>query len=147
MALSQAMASPKKEKVSANKQPPIEHPKPYKSALWDHFDAIQKLRRRREPWQAIADHLNRDHQLAVSYKTVQRFFKRAIDPKTNKRKALPLGFSASVTERESPIDHNSEENARERLRAEATQQQKEIEERESKWKFGSLYEEKSARKK
>jgi hypothetical protein len=141
------MASPKKEKVAANKQPPIKHPKPYQSALWDHFETIQKLRRQRESWQAIANHLNREHRLAVSYKTVQRFFKRAIDAKTNRPKPLPLGFSSGLSDRKAAAELGPRQSSRERLRAEVAIQQKETEERESKWKFGSLYEGKQKRNK
>jgi hypothetical protein len=138
----------RKGKAPSKKQPPTEHPKPYKSVLWDHFDTIQKLRRRRESWRGIADHLNQAHQLAVSYKTIQRFFKRASDPKTGKLKSLPLGFTGvpTGTEEEAAAER-PKQSSRERLRAEAASLEKKTKEREAKWKFTSPYQDKPARKK
>jgi hypothetical protein len=129
----------RQRKKAAKPNPPTEHPKPYQSPLWDHLDTIAKLRRRRQPWESIAEHLNNAHGLNVSYKTVQRFFKRASDPANpRKLKALPLGFdpSVAVTVQE-PIQRSSGD----RLRAEAALIRKQTEEKESKWKFGSPYEE------
>jgi len=137
----------RKGKAPSKKQPPTEHPKPYKSVLWDHFDTIQKLRRRRESWRGIADHLNQAHQLGVNYKTIQRFFKRASDPKTGKLKPLPLGFGDAVIGREEAETKPRRKSSRERLRAEAASLEKKTKEREAKWKFTSPYQNKPARKK
>jgi hypothetical protein len=134
------MPAPQKRKP-ASKSPPTEHPKPYQSALWSHFDLIQKLRRRRESWQKIADHLNQAHRLRVSHKTVQRFFKRAVDPKTGKLKPSPLGFPPPTSSSRETINEPRQQSSRERLQAEAALIQKQTEQRESKWKFGSPYEE------
>jgi hypothetical protein len=131
------MPPPYKRKTSDKSQPPTEHPKPYQSPLWSHFGLIQKLRRRRESWKKIADHLSQAHQLKVSHKTIQRFFSRAIDPKTGRPKPAPLGFP-STTSKEI-IDEPQKQSSRERLRAEAASIQKETEERERKWTFGSPY--------
>jgi hypothetical protein len=131
------MPPPYKRKTSDKSQPPTEHPKPYQSPLWSHFGLIQKLRRRRESWKKIADHLSQAHQLKVSHKTIQRFFSRAVDPKTGRPKPAPLGFP-STTSKEI-IDEPQKQSSRERLRAEAASIQKETEERERKWTFGSPY--------
>ena len=133
-----AMPRPDKRKSTDKSRPPTEHPKPYQSPLWSHFGLIQKLRRRRESWKKIADHMSQAHQLKVSHKTIQRFFSRAIDPKTGRPKPAPLGFP-STTSKEI-IDEPQKQSSRERLRAEAASIQKETEERERKWTFGSPYE-------
>jgi hypothetical protein len=114
--------------------------------LWSHFDLIQKLRRRRESWQKIADHLNQAHRLSVSHKTVQRFFKRAIDPQTGKLKATPLGFPPSTSNSKETVNEPRKQSSRERLQAEAALIQKQTAERETKWKFGSPYEERTSGK-
>jgi hypothetical protein len=142
-----SMSPPQKRKVASKSSPPTEHPKPYRSALWSHFDLIQKLRRRRESWQKIADHLNKAHRLRVSHKTIQRFFKRAIDPKTGKLKPPPLGFPLPTSNSKETVNEPRKQSSRERLQAEAALVQKQTEEREAKWKFGSPYEEKPTSRK
>jgi hypothetical protein len=46
------------------------------------------MRRSRKGWQEIADHLEKQHGLKVTHRTLFRFFARATDPKRKR----PLGF-------------------------------------------------------
>jgi len=61
--------------------------KPYSSPLEAHIDLIRSMRRGRKTWPEISAHLEREHGLKTSHKTIQNFFKHSIN-----RKQLPLGF-------------------------------------------------------
>jgi hypothetical protein len=60
------------------KAPPKQHPKPYRSPLRPHVEAILFLRRyKRMTWAEIARQLKTDHGIAVHRSTVFRVYKRA----------------------------------------------------------------------
>jgi hypothetical protein len=70
------------------KNKPEEHPKPFQSQLWPHLERIRALRRERKMWPEIAEILDRDHGVHLSYRTIRNFFIRARNP--NRR--IPAGF-------------------------------------------------------
>src|SRR3979411_2095513 len=72
---------------------PKEHPVAWASQLWPHLELIRSMRRQRKKWAEIADHLEREHSVKVTFRTVRNFFKRATDPK---RKS-PLGVPQHST--------------------------------------------------
>ena len=74
----------------ANKTMPKDHPVAWGSPLWPHLELIRSMRRQRKKWADIADHLEADHGVKVTFRTVRNFFKRATDP--NKKR--PLGFDS-----------------------------------------------------
>jgi hypothetical protein len=60
------------------KAPPKEHPKPYRSLLRRHIEAILSMRRHKGmSWAAIARQLEAEHGIAVHRSTVFRVYKRA----------------------------------------------------------------------
>src|SRR6266478_4498048 len=62
------------------KAPPKQHPKPYRSPLRPHVEAILFMRRYRHmTWAEIARQLKAEHGIAVHRSTVFRVYKRAWD--------------------------------------------------------------------
>lgn len=74
------------------RKPPREHPVAWQSPLWAHHGTIRELRQARKSWPQVAEHLEREHGLKVTWRTVRRFFARAT--KRAKSGKLPLGFTA-----------------------------------------------------
>jgi hypothetical protein len=61
--------------------------RPYRSKLADHLDEIRHLRRARQTWRAIAQHLTNNRGVRLTASGVHIFFKRSA-----RRRRLPLGF-------------------------------------------------------
>ena len=61
--------------------------KAYQSSLREHFQTIKCMRRARNTWRQISEHLATEHALHVTPQWIQEFFKLA-----TKRNRLPLGF-------------------------------------------------------
>src|SRR5260221_7273363 len=62
-------------------------PRPFRSVLRPHLDEIRRMRRARNTWREIAEHLTATHGIRIAPPSVYLFFKRAV-----RRKTLPLGF-------------------------------------------------------
>jgi hypothetical protein len=72
--------------------------KPYSSPIWPYMDVIRAMRRGRKTWKEIAAHLEQEHGLKTSHKTIQNFFKRVAD-RTRKGVTLPMGFESEKPNR------------------------------------------------
>src|SRR5260370_5411632 len=66
--------------------------RPFRSILIGYLDEIRRLRRARQTWRAIAEHLTNDRGVKITASGVHIFFKRA-----TRRKSPPLGFDDPVT--------------------------------------------------
>lgn len=77
-----------------------EHPRPYRSQLWNYVDEIRQLRRRRWTWREITDHLRREHGVHVTLWTVQKFARRVAN---GKRQPLWFGPSAESEAQEAKM--------------------------------------------
>ena len=75
----------------ANKTMPKDHPVAWGSPLWPHLELIRSMRRQRKKWADIADHLEADHGVKVTFRTVRNFFKRATDTHRRSTGAHPSG--------------------------------------------------------
>src|SRR5438045_3657345 len=73
-------------------------PGPFQSPLWEHWDLIKSMRKRRKMWKEIAEVLKREHGLETSHKTIQNFFKRASNPKQKR----PMGWDDPVKSQTPP---------------------------------------------
>jgi hypothetical protein len=67
-----------------------DHPAPFGSVLWDHYETIQKMRLARKSWPAISLHLDQAHGVKADHTTIYNFFKRAT--RILREGRLPLGF-------------------------------------------------------
>src|SRR5690242_4318162 len=63
---------------------------PFQSPLWDHWELIKSMRRKRKMWKEIAEVLEKEHGLKTSHKTIQNFVKRAL--RIRKEGRLPFGW-------------------------------------------------------
>jgi hypothetical protein len=80
------------------KAPPREHPKPFRSLVRQHIEAILSMRRhKRMSWAEIARQLKAEHGVAVHRSTVFRVYKRARDG----REPFGLGAAAERAARQS----------------------------------------------
>jgi len=80
--------TPAERKKPGAKQMPKEHPAAWAIQLWPHLRTIQTMRREMKTWMEIAQYLEAEHDVKITFRTVRNFFKRATDP-ARKR---PLGF-------------------------------------------------------
>jgi DNA polymerase III delta prime subunit len=80
------------------KAPPREHPKPFRSLVRRHIEAILSMRRhKRMSWAEIARRLKAEHGVAVHRSTFFRVYKRARDG----REPFGLGAAAERAARQS----------------------------------------------
>jgi hypothetical protein len=86
------------------KAPPKQHPKPYRSPLRRHVEAILSMRRhKRMTWAEIARQLKAEHGIAVHRSTVFRVYKRAqdgrdpFDLRATAELATPAARKAAIT--------------------------------------------------
>src|SRR5436305_10769355 len=82
----------KAKKRAYNRTMPREHPRAFQSPLWPHLEEIRSLRRARKLWVEIAEHLKREHGIAMTYRAVRNFFVRATNPK----RRIPYGLEEHV---------------------------------------------------
>src|SRR5690242_15104317 len=77
-----------------------DHPAPFGSALWEHYETIQKMRLARKSWPTIALHLQ-VHGVSISHTAVYNFFKRAT--RILREGKLPLGFKDPRSSATQPV--------------------------------------------
>jgi ABC-type uncharacterized transport system involved in gliding motility auxiliary subunit len=63
--------------------------------LWDHRDTIRALRKARRTWKEIGEHLQREHKLTLTHRTIRNFYVRYT--KRLKSQTLPAGFEPEST--------------------------------------------------
>jgi hypothetical protein len=82
--------SKRKEKPSKPQTAPPEHPRAWGSVLWDHEKEVLAMRRARKTWKEIAEHLDQQHGVKLTYRTIRNFFDRY--SKRLKEKNFPIGY-------------------------------------------------------
>ena len=90
-----------------------EHPRPYRSRLWEHLDEIRQLRRRRWTWREITEHLHREHGVSVTLWTVQKFARRVAN---GKRQPLWFGPASESADQDTEVRENTPTGTRARTK-------------------------------